>query len=73
MNLFFENVVPELILYVAMMYQNDLLAQPHDNAYSRFHCYTAYRQYVLWMHVYLRADNRRVVCMVVSGRPPQFE
>ncbi|VDI69370.1 Hypothetical predicted protein [Mytilus galloprovincialis] len=58
---FQQCVLDELVLELAIRYRNDFLAQPEDENYNRCHRHAAYRQYILWIHGYLGAGNRRVI------------
>ena len=58
---FYTIVLDELVLEVAARHRDDVLAQPSDQDYHRGRRHTAHRQYILWLHGYLGAGNRRVV------------
>lgn len=54
-------ILDELVLKVAIRCRNDALAEPRDNDYNRSHRHTAYRQYVMWMHGRLGAENQKKI------------
>ena len=52
----------ELVLEVVARHRDDILAQPPDQDYNRDRRHTAYRQYILWRHGYLGAENKQACC-----------
>lgn len=54
-------VLDELVLQMAQLYRQDVLALPIDEDYNRGKRYAAYRQYILWHHGRLGVGVRRVI------------
>lgn len=58
------------MLVIASRYRADVLAAGKENDYNRNNRHAAYRRFILWIHGYLSADNRRVIpsCCVLKIR-----
>lgn len=70
-------ILDELVLQIAQMYRQDVLAHPQDVDYNKSIRHAGYRQFILWHHGRLGVGVRRVIpsCCVWAIRdkfPDQF-
>lgn len=70
-------VLDKIVLHVAQMYRQDILAPPQDEDFNKGKRYAAYRQFILRHHGHCGVDVRRLVpsCCVWAIRdkyPDQF-
>ena len=54
-------ILDDLVLQVAQMYRQDVLALPQDEDYNKGKRHAAYRQYILWHHGRLGVGIRRII------------
>ncbi|CAG2219411.1 unnamed protein product [Mytilus edulis] len=71
----YHNVVLDpLVLEVAMRNGNDMIAQPPEKDYNRCHRHTAYRRYVLRIHIswiWEQTKNSKLLCLGSQERFPR--
>ena len=70
-------ILDDLVLQVAQMYRQDVLALPQDEDYNKGKRHAAYRQYILWHHGRLapwcggQPDYSQLLCLGNSGQVPR--